>query len=206
MFSSKRPHDKGMKKGLVYANVNARSRQYKNKIMSYLLKHFDIENMASCQKQMVAEKFEISTSTINGYIAELIERVNKYRLISANIPIDPRVLNNVIQSEAALTYNQALNLNLPLNDYQFDIEDGEHAMRLDFKVHGKVPKTINLFFVDCQTNKKYRLTQFAFNDKYEPKNGHVNLADPFLNGRIFNVSIYHNQKGYAVISEIELIL
>ncbi len=204
--ANKRPCDKGMRKGLLYANANMRSRQYKRTVVNYLREHFDIENISALQKQVVAEKFELSISTISAYIEEMIEQAASVRKMTTDVPMDPRLLNGVIQSEPALTFNQALNLKLPLNEYSTEsIPDGWFAARLDFKVFGKLPNTINLFLVHCKTGQKIRLTQFAYNGEYKPKDGHIDLAEGYLNGRMLELNVYHNAKGYAVISEVNFI-
>ena len=204
--ANKRPCDNGMRKGLLYADANMRSRQYKKTVMNYLREHFDIENISPIQKQLAAEKFELSLSTISTYIQEMLEHAESVRKITTNVPIDPRLLSGVLQNEPALTFNQALELKLPLNDYSVEpIPNGWFTARLDFKVFGKLPNTINLFLVHCKTGRKIRLTQFAYDGKYIPKEGHINFAEGYLNGRLLELNVYHNAKGYAVISEVNFI-
>ena len=198
----KNPYDKGMKKGLLYAQSNQRKNIFKQTVIKYLIDNFDLDNISSRQKEMVADKFELSISTINEYIHNIV----KTKQVAIDIPIDPRLLNNVIQSEIALTFNQALNLKLPMNEYQCnDIPDGTYLVRLDFKVFGKAPNSINLFVIHCETHQKYRFTQFAFEGKYCPRYGNVDFAESYLNGRLLEIKVYHNQKGFAVISEASFI-
>lgn len=206
MTTIRKPHDKGMRKGILYAGANSRSRQYKETVINYIRKHFDVENISALQKKMVAEKFELSESTINAYLRELSSLVAELNTLSQEYPLPTLLFSARLQDVPYIQFKDVMALEIDLRTYQVqNIPKGYKTLRLDFKLEGKKPNTLELFMRDCRTGEKYKFVLFKNENEFKPKKGHIDFAECYLNGRFFEVEIYHNQAGYAIIGEATLL-
>lgn len=206
MSIKKKPHEQGMRKGELYSGARSRARQYKQTVIAYMRKHLDLENISSVQRKLMAEKYALSEATISDYLKEAASLNQSLATSSAQYPLPIALFSEACQNKPYLEFNQILQMRIDTREYQMkSLSAGEYTMRLNFKLKGKSPNTIELYFQDCQTGEKYKIVMFGADDTFKPRNGHIDFGGSYLNGQFVEFSLYINQSGYPVISEASLI-
>lgn len=107
-----------------------------------------------------------------------------------------------VDSRRAITYRQAMELELPVKDYRYkDLPVGEVNARLDFKIWGKF-NNLELFFTDLANDEKIKISVFNTNG-YRDRDGLQDFSESYLNGEKFKLNIGTTAKGnFSLLSAV----
>ncbi len=107
----------------------------------------------------------------------------------------------------AIDYYDAVDWGLEPESYTRDIPIGVHNLKLMFKTWGK-KNSLNCFFKDINTNKKYRITVFSSYKipyQYKARDNNIDFSESGNLGNIYQITTKNNPKGYSIMISVNLL-
>lgn len=189
-----------------FAAANNNAKTFKKTVIAYIKKHLDLDNVTPLQKQTVSEYFEITPQCVNNYIKEIEQERAIALKLAENYPLSIKALSVQVQQAIGISYHTATNLGLNVDAYEGkNAFPANYKMRLDFKIYSKERNTLTLYLCDIERGSRYKVTLFEKDGQFTAYTGGINFADGFLNGRLFDMRLGVNKKGYINLYEAQLI-